>query len=145
MHPLCHGRRERQTRQTQRADFSRIQKGFTVTVDLKWILILSMALAVLGFLGGAGSQFTDLGLSPIQVKAVIALFVILLGVGNAINSVLIAFGMNNASRIASVQQVPLQDRITSFAANDTVSRVVLKDQNIADASMSSKVVGPNGH
>ncbi len=40
-----------------------------MTVDLKWILILSMVLAVLGFLGGAGSQFTDLGLSPVQVKA----------------------------------------------------------------------------
>jgi hypothetical protein len=76
-----------------------------MSVDLKWILILSMALAVLSFLVGAGSQFTDIGLSPAQAKALIALFVILLGCGNAINSVLVAFGMSPSNRLASAASV----------------------------------------
>ena len=76
-----------------------------MTVNLKWVLVLSMCLAVLGFLAGANSEFVDLGLSPTQVKAVAAIFGLLLGIGNAANSVLVAFGMTPASRIASAAQV----------------------------------------
>ena len=76
-----------------------------MNVDLKWVLILSMCLAVLGFLAGANSEFVDLGLSPAEVKAIAAIFGILLGVGNAVNTVLVAFGMTPANRIASAAQV----------------------------------------
>lgn len=110
------------------------------TVDLKWVLVLSLFLAVLGFLVGAGSQFTDLGMSAIQVKAVIALCVLLLGMGNAINSVLVAFGMTNASRIASVQSVPIAEKMESFARNPEVKAIVTT-QALADATESDKIVG----
>lgn len=112
-----------------------------MTVDLKWVLFLSMFLAVLGFLVGAGSQFTDLGMSAAEVKAAIALCVILLGMGNAINSVLVAFGMTNASRIASVQSVPIAEKMESFARNPEVKAIVTT-QALADATESDKVVGP---
>lgn len=76
-----------------------------MTIDLKWVLIMSMVLSVLGFLAGANSEFVDLGLSPTAVKAVAACFGLLLGSGNAVNSVLIAFGMTPASRLASAASV----------------------------------------
>ena len=61
-----------------------------MTIDPRWSIFLSIALAVLAFLSGAGSQFTDLGLQPVTVKAVLALITIFLGLGNAINAVLAA-------------------------------------------------------
>ena len=59
-----------------------------MTVDPRIGMWLSIVLAVMGFLGGAGSQFTDLGLSPATVKAILAGDVLLLGIGNAVNAVL---------------------------------------------------------
>lgn len=61
-----------------------------MTIDPRWSFWLSIALATLAFLSGASSQFTDLGLEPTQVRAVLALITILLGVGNAVNAVLAA-------------------------------------------------------
>lgn len=61
-----------------------------MTVDPRWSVWLSVALSVIGFLTGAGAQFTDLGLSATQVKAILALSTLLLGVGNAVNAVLAA-------------------------------------------------------
>ena len=112
-----------------------------MTVDLKWILILSMVLAVLGFLVGAGSNFTDLGLSPAGVKAVLAALGLLLGCGNAINSVLVAFGMTSASKISAVQGLPLAERASALASDTRVAAVVLKDQTVADSS-GDKILGP---
>lgn len=59
-----------------------------MTIDPRVGVFLSVALAVLAFLGGATSELTDLGLTAAQVKAVVAGDLLLLGVGNAINSVL---------------------------------------------------------
>ena len=115
-----------------------------MTVDLKWVLILSMFLAVLGFLVGAGSQFTDLGLSAAQTKAVIALCVLLLGMGNAVNSVLVAFGMTNTGRLASAASVPLPQKLDALIANNPEVKSVVTTQTVADASTSGKIVGPGG-
>jgi hypothetical protein len=100
-----------------------------MTINMKYVLSISIALAVLGFLVGAGSQFTDLGLDPKQVKALIALFVILLGMGNSVNSVLIAFGMNVPSRLAAAASIPEVKQIVTT-------------QTVADQAPSDKVVGP---
>lgn len=59
-----------------------------MTVDPRWSIFLSLGLAILGFLAGAGSQFTDLGLDPHTVKALLSLCTLLLGIGNAVNAVL---------------------------------------------------------
>lgn len=61
-----------------------------MTIDPRWSFWLSILLATLSFLGGAGSQFADLGLSPAVVKAVLAAIAIVVGVGNALNAVLAA-------------------------------------------------------
>jgi len=61
-----------------------------MTIDPRVSFYLSISLAVLGFLGGAGAQFTDLGLSPGEVKAILAGDALIVGVGNAINAVLAA-------------------------------------------------------
>jgi hypothetical protein len=114
------------------------------TIDLKWALLLSIVLAILGALAGAGSQFTDLGFSAPTVKAILAGFGLLLAIGNAINSVFIAFGMTNAGRIASVQNVPLAERASALVDNTAVAKLVLTDQQLADSIQSDKVVGPSG-
>ena len=59
-----------------------------MTIDPRYSIFLSLGLAILGFLGGAGSQFTDLGLAPAQVKALLGVITLLLGIGNAVNAVL---------------------------------------------------------
>lgn len=59
-----------------------------MTLDPRWSIVLSLVLAILGFLAGAGSQFADLGLQPETVKALQALILLILGVGNAVNAVL---------------------------------------------------------
>lgn len=61
-----------------------------MTLDPRYSFWLSVALAVLGFLSGAGAQFTDLGLSPGEVKAILAADALVLGIGNALNAVLAA-------------------------------------------------------
>jgi len=71
-----------------------------MTIDPRWSFWLSITLAVLGFLSGAGGQFTDLGLDPIKVKALLALIALVIGVGNAINAVFAA--------------IPSKDRTTGF-------------------------------
>jgi hypothetical protein len=71
-----------------------------MTIDPRWSFYLSLSLAVLGFLSGAGGQFTDIGLDPIHVKALLALVALVIGVGNAVNAVFAA--------------IPSSDRHTGF-------------------------------
>lgn len=59
-----------------------------MTLDPRWSVFLSLGLAILAFLAGAGSQFTDLGLDPITVKRILAGITLLIGVGNSVNAVL---------------------------------------------------------
>ena len=61
-----------------------------MTIDPRWSFWLSIGLAVLGFLTGAGAQLADLGLEPTTTKAILAVIALLLGVGNALNAVLAA-------------------------------------------------------
>lgn len=71
-----------------------------MTLDPRWSVFLSLGLAILAFLAGAGSQFTDLGLNPIEVKRILAGITLLIGIGNAVNAVLGA--------------IPSKDRTTGF-------------------------------
>lgn len=59
-----------------------------MTIDPRWSIFLSLSLAILAFLGGAGTSFVDLGLSPGEVKAILAGDTLLLGIGNSVNAVL---------------------------------------------------------
>jgi len=59
-----------------------------MTIDPRWSIFLSLFLAILGFLSGAGAEFTDLGMGSTQVKALLALVALIMGIGNAINAVL---------------------------------------------------------
>jgi hypothetical protein len=58
-----------------------------MTVDPRWGLWLSIFLAIVGALAGAGTQFTTL-FGQTTANAVLALCVLLMTVGNAINAVL---------------------------------------------------------
>jgi hypothetical protein len=58
-----------------------------MTVDARWGFYLSIFLAIVGALAGAGTQFTAL-FGQTTANAVLALCVLLMTVGNAINAVL---------------------------------------------------------
>ena len=108
-------------------------------MNMKYTLGVSMFLAVMSFLIGIGGQLTDLGLTPVQVKAIIALFVILLGIGNSINSVLIAFGMTTASKVASASTLSSSNKLEIAADVKGVKNIDVDNQALADSVKSDKV------
>ena len=59
-----------------------------MTLDPRWSIFLSLFLAIFGVLAGSASQFTDLGFDVHTVKAIQAGIILLLGIGNAVNTVL---------------------------------------------------------
>lgn len=61
-----------------------------MTVDPRISFWLSIALALLAVLAGAGSQYADLGLDPNTIKRILAVFGLLMAMGNALNAVLAA-------------------------------------------------------
>jgi len=61
-----------------------------MTLDPRVAVFLSAILAVSAFLGGAGSYFADLGMSPQEVKALLAGDALLLGIGNSVLAALSA-------------------------------------------------------
>lgn len=68
-----------------------------MTIDPRYSIFLSLALAIMGFLAGAGSQFTDLGMEPHTVKAVLALVTLFIGIGNSVNAVLAGIPAPNST------------------------------------------------
>jgi len=58
-----------------------------MTINPKFGMYLSIALAVIAFLAGAGATLTDL-LGEHDAKIVLALCTLLMGVGNSVNAVL---------------------------------------------------------
>lgn len=115
-------------------------------MNLKISLGLSIALAVLAVLAGAGSQFVDMGFSPVAVKAMLAAFILLLSIGNAVNAVLVGFGLTKDARLNAVNNIPTEDRIRNLVnTTDGEIKKIETTQAIANAITSEKVVGPNGH
>lgn len=43
-----------------------------MTIDPRWAIFLTLFITILNFLSGAGSSFTDLGMTPTDVKHVMA-------------------------------------------------------------------------
>lgn len=72
-----------------------------MTIDPRWSFWLSLSLAMLAFLSGAGSNFTDLGLGEHVVKGILGMTSILLGLGNAVNAVLAAIPSKSDSTSTS--------------------------------------------
>jgi len=58
-----------------------------MTIDPRVGLYLSIVLAVIGFLAGAGTQFTTL-FGEHTANIILSVCVLLLGIGNAVNAVL---------------------------------------------------------
>jgi hypothetical protein len=59
-----------------------------VTINPKWGMWLSIILAFGGAITGLSASFADLGLTPAEVKGVLAVDTIVLTLGNSINAVL---------------------------------------------------------
>lgn len=58
-----------------------------MTIDPRIGMWLSIALAVIGFLSGAGTQLTAI-FGPQATNIILAVAVLLMGLGNAVNAVL---------------------------------------------------------
>lgn len=71
-----------------------------MTIDPRWATFLTLFIAVLNFLTGAGTQFTDLGMSAAQLKATMALITLLAGILGLINTILVG--------------IPSKDNTTGF-------------------------------
>lgn len=59
-----------------------------MTLDPRWAIGLTLFIAILNFLSGMGSQFTDLGLDAQHLKALMALISIFAGILGIVNTVL---------------------------------------------------------
>ena len=66
-----------------------------MTIDPRWSIFLSLSLAILAFLSGAAATFADLGLSAAQVKGIVGVDTLLLGIGNSVNAVLTGIPSKN--------------------------------------------------
>jgi len=59
-----------------------------MTLDPRWAIFLTLFIAILNFLSGATSSFTDLGMSPIEVKHLMAAINLTAGILGIIATVL---------------------------------------------------------
>lgn len=59
-----------------------------MTIDPRWAVGLTLFIAILNFLSGATTSFTDLGLSPVDVKHLMAAINLAAGILGIIATVL---------------------------------------------------------
>ena len=59
-----------------------------MTIDPRWSIFLSVALAVLAFLSSSSGLLVDTGMDPVQVKHFLAWSALVNGIGNCVNAVL---------------------------------------------------------
>lgn len=84
-----------------------------MTVDPRYSFWLSVFLAVLGVLAGSATQFSNLGLSAHTVQAILAIIVLLNGVGNAVNAILAAIPSRDTNDPAEAKKFLLGPKATS--------------------------------
>lgn len=60
----------------------------TMTIDPRWSICLSVALAILAFISSSSALLVDTGMDPTTVKHVLAWGALAGGIGNCINAVL---------------------------------------------------------
>lgn len=66
-----------------------------MTVDPRWSIYLGLFLSILGYLAGVGALLTDAGLEAHTVKVVMAIIMIIFGIGNSVNSFLAGIPSKN--------------------------------------------------
>jgi len=59
-----------------------------MTVDPRYSVYLSIALAIMAYISGASATLADTGMDPHTIKHMLAWITLLLGIGNSVNAVL---------------------------------------------------------
>ena len=109
-------------------------------IDPKYIFWLSIAIAIAGV--GSNAAIWG-GAIPADYIPILAQWnKIISSIGQVIMPLLLGGGMTNAGRLASVQQVPLTQKLDSLAANNPEVKSIITTQALADATDSEKIVGP---
>jgi hypothetical protein len=67
---------------------------------------------------------------------------IISSVGQVVLPLLLGQNMTTSGRLASVQAVPLPQRMDALAANNPEVKSIVTTQALADATDSDKIVGP---
>ena len=78
-----------------------------MTIDPRIGFWLGIVLALIGVMAGAGSQLTDLGLSPAEVKAILAASNLLMAAGSALSAVLHAIPASKPDTTAEASKFAL--------------------------------------
>jgi hypothetical protein len=79
-----------------------------MTIDPRWCIFLSLALAIMQFLGTASAQLVDAGIDPVSVKHMLAWFSIFAGVGNLV--------------VAALAGIPSKDNTTGMLTNTLLGK-----------------------
>lgn len=75
----------------------------------------------------------------------LAAFVLVLSMGNAVNAVLVGYGLTKDARLDAVNNIPTEDRIRNLVnTTDGEIQKIVTTKEIADNIISNKVVGPDG-
>ena len=82
-----------------------------MTLTPKVGIYFSIFLAIAGCIAGLGASFADLGLSPAEVKGILAGDAIILSIGNAINAALHMIPASTPPTTTVANQFPLGPKV----------------------------------
>jgi hypothetical protein len=107
-------------------------------IDPKIIFWISVAIAVAGV--GSNAAIWGGALPADYIPVLASWNKIISTMGQVIMPLLLGQGMTNAGRLASVQQVPLAQKMDSLVANNPEVKSIVTTQALAAATESDKIV-----
>jgi hypothetical protein len=107
-------------------------------IDPKYIFWISIAIAVAGV--GSNAAIWGGALPPDYIPMLASWNKIISTMGQVVMPLLLGQGMTNAGRLASVQSVPLGQRMDSLVANNPEVKSIVTTQALAASTDSEKIV-----
>src|ERR1700679_4008821 len=113
------------------------------TIDPKVSFWFGLAVFLAGIVAAAGTAFFT-GALPADVIPIVVKWCFIVSVlGNGVMTYIAGQNMTNAGRLASVQPVPLAQKMDSLVDNNPNKVLsIVTTQELADATNSDKIVGP---
>ena len=113
-------------------------------IDPKVAFWFGLVIFIAGVIGTAGTTFFAGALPADVIPPLVKWCAIIATLGNGVMTYIAGQNMTTAGRIASVQSVPLPQRMDSLATNNPEVQSIVTTQAIADVTNSDKIVGPPG-
>lgn len=112
------------------------------TIDPKVAFWFGLAIFIAGAIASGGTTFLTGAIPAFIIPPLVKWCLIISTLGNGVMTYIAGSNMTKAGRLASVQSVPLVERMDSLADNNTEVKSIVTTQAIADATNSDKIVGP---